>query len=1007
MIFFRPIRLRFFLGWLLFWACFVIAAPAQNEDTSVDEPEEVSSSLEEEFYKDPAILSGVVVDPALGKRINGAIIRIENTNFIAFSDLNGDFTIRDIPEGEYTIRVECSGFQTTIIEEVVLLSGELSEVEIGLGIENASLQELEAFVVSFDDVQTGDLLLLADRQESSTLSDAIGEDSFSRFGLGDAAEAMTKVTGASIVDGKYMVIRGLGERYTNTLLNGFGVASADPDRRAVQMDQFPSDVLESIVVSKSFTPDQPGAFSGGSVNMKTKSFPDKFFFKTGVSVSMNTNVFNEPTLNIPSGSDFWKGEDGGYRDLPNDFPEEINNTLTASRARLLARQGDFTVAEELDAFSNSFQNEGFYPVEDEGGFDYGTNFSVGDQIIFNEKQSLGYILSGNYNRSESHFTDGITGRYSQGSVDITAPNFVDLTRLFTPNTEEYNFSQFIEAGAEPPGGLPEFGVTRTIYSVNWSIFGQLAFKFNPQHQITGRFFHNQSAEDSVKRGVGEAVRSDSGGEFRESHDQLFTERGISSAQLEGQSQFSFDGNDLGMKWRLGYSKSTQDQPDFRSLEFKYSFVLEDYDPSGTFNNRFSRSLEEDNTEFGIDFDLDINQLSGPEGNFVFKFGGMISDGSRVNRERQFQTNFGNVTTLDRILAVPNPVGITERTDDSVTFGTWMRETSASLNYDGTQEIWAAYGMVDWKINSRWRVVGGMRLEHTFLETDPIQIDNPDFTGSIDQDDSLPALSVVFSPTEKMNFRLAYGKTIARPTYREQAGVNLFEPFTEEFISGNPQIKISEINNYDFRWEWYPKAGDLFAVSLFYKELTNPIEVAFSQGFNAPQNLESGTVFGVEFEARAYLDYIHEALKNVSVSTNFSWTESEVDIPESELTLIRQFDPDAEDTRELFGQSPYLFNFDISYEMPFWDANTALSYNIFGERLALVTTGVLPDVFEQPRETLNFFFSKKFGDAWTVKFSAKNLLDPDYEESFGANGKTFIYEGRTSGRSFGFSFSYEI
>ena len=379
------------------------------------------------------------------------------------------------------------------------------------GVEGSTIA-MEEFVVSTEVVAESDLGLLQSRQMASTVSDAIGSESFSRLGIGDAAEAMTKVTGASVVDGKYVMIRGLGDRYSNTLLNGVSVPSADPDRRAVQMDQFPADLLESIVTSKSFTPDQPGAFSGGSVNLRTRSFPERFFLKTGVKVGYNDQVTGKPGLVIPGGGSDWTAFDDGTRALPADLPEEIPSQ---SKARIAARSGDFGPAETLDQASNAFHNETYFPSQEEPGLDYGFNFSVGDFVPLKNEQALGWVFSLTYDAGTRHFGGGVSGRYGQGFTDIESPQFVDLDQLFTSDLDQLSYKNAYEANPDVPGGEPAFGVTTTTQFVNWGAYAQLAYRFTANHEATLRYYSNQSADDRVKHGVGESTRSDAGRLFRD------------------------------------------------------------------------------------------------------------------------------------------------------------------------------------------------------------------------------------------------------------------------------------------------------------------------------------------------------------------------------------------------------------------------------------------------------------------------------------------------------------
>jgi hypothetical protein len=982
-------------------------------------------------------ISGRVVNASTGDALRDARIFVQDQpSILGVTDLEGRYVLEGLPVGVHTLRVFKVGFDLKAISEIEVTDGKVTRLDVTLspfgqaaGDEGGSATgappaqddfedsgdvfELDALTVTAQEVRSEEAALLSDRQRSPTISDALGSEMLSRLSLGDAAEAMTKVTGASVVDGKYVVIRGLGDRYTNTLLNNVGVPSADPDRRAVQLDQFPSDLLESIVTSKSFTPDQPGSFSGGSVNLKTKSFPEGRFVKLGGKIGYNSNTTGEDLLSVPGGGRDWTGMDDGTRALPNEFPDRLE--LTVAQARRDARAGDFSTALELDRLTQLFDNRAFYPSTERADPNFELSFSLGDRWLFQNEGKLGYVVSFKYDRSASHYEDGVVGRYSEGRrSDYESPEFVDVSRVFTPDTSVYNFSSFIENGSVPPSGDPGFGVTRSAFSVDWGGLAQIAYAPTTAHEITARFFFNQSANDVVKRGVGEAVRSDSGGEFRENIDILYTERSISSTQLEGKSVFPVSGEDLEVDWRIAYSVSTQDQPDYRNLEFKWSYIFDDYDPSGVFQNRYFRDLEDTSLEYATNLTYALSFIN--ERQLEIKVGALRSDGDRTYRGRQFQIqNFPLVrndpaTAYAQLQAFPNPVGLIsiDETNNTVEFGTVMRETDSNIDYDGSQEITAGYIMLDIPVTASLRLIGGVRYEETLLETVPRPTSNivPEI-GLIDQGEWLPAVSLVQALSENMNLRLSFGRTLARPTYREMAAVRVYEPFTDEFYEGNPDLDQASIDNYDVRWEWFVRPGELIAVSGFYKELTGAIENSFQSGAIQPQNIESGEVYGVEFEYRQMLDYWFESLQGLTFGLNFAIIESEVGIPAAELAAIRGLDPEAPDVRPLFGQSSYTFNVDASYFLESLNSTVSVTYNVSGERLDLVTTGPLPDVYEQPAGALTLVVSTILRGGWSAKLTLDNLLDPTFEKTLTHEGQEFLYESYRTGRTVSLSVSRDF
>lgn len=950
-------------------------------------------------------IAGKILNGATGMSVPSATVTVAEAGVSATTALDGSYVIEDVPAGSRDITVTRDGYQTAQFTGVAVAAGETARLDAPLNPVAEQVVTMEAFSVAAAVVQQSGLGLLLARQKAVAVSDAIASDEIGRLAVSNAAEALGKTPGTSVVDGKYVVIRGLGDRYTNTQMNGTSVPSADPDRRAVQMDQFPSDVIDSITTLKSFTPDQPGAFSGGSVNIKTKSFPEEFFFTVSAKTAYNTAVTGEAILGVPGGGKDWQGRDDGTRGLSAAVPNPMPPSLTTTTAQLAARVGNFGPAEQLDAISKGFHNATFFPRSRKARPDSGFGVAVGDSIAFESGQTVGYVASLSYDRSTQHYTDGIAGRYAQGSVNPASPSFVDISRVFTTDVSVYNFAEAYRRFPNVPGGKPAFGVTQSSENVDWGSYLQLSWRPRYNHEFVATFFHNQSAEDRVQRGVGEAVRSDSGGEFRENYDLLYTERGVTSFQLSGKTNLE-SWNDSTLEWRAALSRSTQEQPDYRNFEFKWSFTLQEFDPSGITNSRYFRELEEESRDLAVDFTRPFSLQGGRS--FTLKTGVAHTEGDRTNRERAFSIEGANTRTRAAIEAYPNPVGITARTPNSVSFGTVMREIPANLNYNGDQAFTAGYVMGDYQWSPQWRAIGGLRYERTEVVTEPLPV--PGVTvrrGEIRQTDALPAASLVWTPRERQNVRASYGRTLARPTFRELADVVNYEAFTDEFIGGNPDLELTMIDNLDLRWEHFPRGGEVLAASLFYKRLENPIEQVFSNGRIFPNNVDNGIVYGIELEARRKLDFLNSQLDNWSVGLNATLIASKVKISKGELALIRAVFPQAKDTRTLFGQSPYLVNLDVSWAVPSWGATFTGIYGVSGERLDLVTTGALPDVFEQPAPAVDFVWSQRVSRRFKLKVTAKNLLDPAREKTLEHAGVIYRYQSFHRGRTFSAGITYEF
>ena len=923
-------------------------------------------------------VAGRVLDENTGFGVVSATVTVVQSGDSATTDLRGSYNLRDIPAGSVTLVVTKDDYKSVTITGVQIPVGGNESLDIPLLASGGPVVRMEAFTISADIVKSSDIGLLVERQKASSISDAISSDQFSKLGASDAAEALSKVTGASVVDGKYVLIRGLGDRYSNTLMNGFSVPSADPDKRAVQMDQFPADLIESIVTTKSFTPDQSGAFSGGSVNLKTKSFPENTFVSLSVSGGQNGQVEGDPIL-------VTTGNAGAAPDVPRVIP---NRTQAELRAEFF---GSFESAGEIDAATKAFGPSGLFPTTRSGSWNTGYGIAAGHRIEFSEERIIGVTASFNSSRSGRAYERGEAGRYS-GTPD--APQ-ADL--IFTADENLLSFGR-----ADVPAGTPLFGVSSGTVSESFGGLIKLAARPSRDHEVSFDLIYNESEDDTVRRGVGEEIVNYEGAIY-EVYDLLRTERAVGSAQLAGKSLF-VGLNELEVEWRLSQSESTQDQPDYRTMAAVYDTRGRPVNATGVQPNRFFRELDEEAFEGGIDFTIPI-WFHGQE--HRLKFGGMASANERNYEEERFQY-FSVPRSRAELIAFPGAVGIVEQTANGVEFGNTISRLLEPNQYNATQDITAVYGMMDVTLSERWRSIFGVRYESTEIVANPVEVPglNPRI-GEIDDANILPALNFVFAQNSKMNWRFAYGRAIARPTYKELTDIRYEDVFTSDIYVGNPDLELTVIDNFDLRWEWFPAKGETVAVSAFYKDMRNPIEVLFSPGVGSiqPQNVASAEVMGVEFEFRRNLTFLSSTLERWSVGGNLTFVESKVTIPEAERAILKAYDAGASTTRELLGQSPYVFNADVNYTRDEWGTSVTMSYNMVGERLDLVIFGPLGDVYEQPAPDLTFVLSQNLGRGWKLKLSAKNLLNSAKEKLIDIpGGESLVYNRYTSGRSISLSLS---
>lgn len=927
---------------------------------------------------DEGRLVGAIVDSETGSPLIGAFIIVKNadgtaTRFGAATDLEGSYRIVGLPVGTYLLESSMMGYNKTTITDVVVEADTATQLDFTLQSEAISLDET---VVEARAVRNTEAALLKERQKASAVSDAISAEDISRAGSGDAAEAMTHVTGATVQDGKYVTIRGLGDRYSTVQLNGAELPSADPNRRAVPMDMFPSSMLENIVTVKSFTPDKPGNFTGGAVDIGTRGMPDGRFLSVSASTSVNTNSAFQDVLTYDGGNTDWLGIDDGSRDIPEE-------AATGDIPNFAATFGDAEQAATLDRISKSFSDV-MGPIQERAPINTSSSVAFGDQYSVGGRP-LGFLLSLTQSRSISHYDGGTNARYQlTGNVD-TIDELVDNYNLVDSKSSE----------------SAQFGA---LFNAAW--------RPSNAHELGTTVIYNRSGEDVARYLSGKFDETLDEDDFYETRVLHFTEREIQSVQLNGKHHLEPLAG-LRVEWSGSTSGSSQQEPDLRYFSDNFTIrngdTLYSIKPSSYPDpTRYFRDLDETNREGKLDLTLPFRQWQGLSSEL--KAGLFWQDKERTFGETQFRYQR---PSSHRYQGDPNEffsddnVGVIDTTSVLPRFGNYIVDATVPSNtYDGDQQIFATYGMVELPLHPTLRLITGLRLESTRID---VASANPNLApGDLETDDLLPSVNLVYQIGEA-NIRTSFGRTLARPTFRELAPFSSFAFVGDFILTGNEELKRTLIDNYDVRWEWFPAPGEIYAVSAFYKGFTNPIERAIltTNGEVQYQNVDEATVTGLEFEARRNLGILGAGFRNVFAGGNLALIHSNVDIPASELAIIRGFDANANTSRSLQGQSPYVLNLDVTYDNFETATAAGLYYNLFGRRLSEVSLGGTPNVFEEARSTLDFTLSKGVGRDYSIKFAAKNLLDPNVRFVYPFKDTNFVAQQYKTGRSFSLSLAYKL
>ncbi len=931
-------------------------------------------------------ITGSVVSDWRGTPVPSAVISLKGTTLAVKTDYLGNYRLSGVPSGVHAILVSKPGFERKTLENIRVVAGQVSRANATLAPVFQELEPVEFISDPPAELQTVELLL--ERKEAAALTDAIGSEFISRAGADNAAEAMTKVTGASVVGGKYVFIRGLGDRYSNTTLNGSDIPSPDPDRKAVQMDIFPASAIESIVTSKTFTPDKPGSFSGGSVNIKTKSFPDEWFASIGSGASFNTQVTGtDDFLTSPGiGKWDWAGFDDGTRAIPDVWTDTHyiikRNPVTGEDPLIdqATKKGAAALAagNELAALSSAFFPK-LTPDRRKAPLNHDFNGSIGDSVKVTDNATLGYLAGLSYDRGFSGYEEGVRRQFRNNAGVLQS----DLDVIEAKSSEEVSWGSLINVGA----------------------------RFYEDHEITFNFLYNRNSEDTAVKQLGSLDNVQ--GRLFENYAVAFIEREIQSFQLAGKHQLPIR-YEAETEWSISYATTLQNEPDRRFFALDRNPVTGDASirPSSyTAPTRFFRALSEDNLNLKLDQSLPF-EFRGNDSKL--KFGGARSLSRRDYKERRFtytsNNNFSHLADADDFIvdSAFDPIPPPNR------FGGYRYDVyifeEPFNNYTGELSVDAGYGMFELGVAERLKFIAGARVEASTLSLDAEGAAAKALGGassnSKDNLDILPAASFVCEITTNMNLRVAYGQTLARPTFREISPVPTFDFIGGDILEGNPDLEQTSIQNYDIRWEWFPRPGEIVAGGFFYKTMEQPIEKEEVTANHNVQykNRDSATVFGFEAEFRKDLDFLEPQLTNFNFGANFAYIRSEV------TTTPFEFDKNFRgiDSRPLQGQSPYIINLDLTYRQVDLGTTASLFFNIFGKRLEK-TSRIAPSVFEAPVASLDFRLSQRITENLTVKLSAKNLLDPTIkrvQDQPDGSGEGIVSSYRR-GRSIGVSLSYDF
>lgn len=902
---------------------------------------------------------GKVSDKSFNEPIAGLPVVVKGSQKVAPTNVDGRYELSLAP-GTYTLEFKYISYKTKTVAEVEVKAGKVTELNVVM--DDAATELGEVVVTSSYKKETVNALYSLQKNNIS-ISDGISAEIIKKTPDKSTSDVLKRVSGTSVQDNKFVIVRGLNDRYNVTTLNNSLMLSTEPDRKAFSFDAIPSNLVENVMINKTASPDMPGDFAGGIVQITTKDIPDENFITINLGTGFNSQSTFKPFKGSKKGKFDWLTIEDGTRELPSTIPSQVNSSYSN---------------EQRYQFGRDLQNDWGVLNQGNGIPSTGLQFTLGNNKKFKNNSILGSVFSLSYRYQENLTTTG------RGDYD-------NIGQVYNYNDDQFKYSSAL-------GGIFNLAYTYKDNKISLKNF----YNRNLDNAHTDRTGANYDGTPSSVLGNTEYT----------------SQKGFWSSQLEGEHLVG--ASNIKLDWNLNYTNARRSEPDLRRM--LYSKPLEDVDdpsvpytasvggsPSPNYGGKFYSDLKDDvygaNGYISVPFTFLKNKS-------LLKFGYM-----GYYKQRDFSSRvLGYITSNGfeyNLLSLPQDQIFDDANIRPGGFqlgelinGTYKYAADANLN--------AGYLMFDNNLSKKVRLVWGLRTEAYNQSLKTRTIDNLHAQQyDLSKFDLLPSANLTYKVNDKSNARLAYSRTVSRPEFREVSPFSFYDFSISTTIYGNPNLTSSNINNVDVKYEWYPSAGQVLSISGFYKGFANPIEQVVVPGLSGVnrarsfQNVDKAVNYGIEAEIRKDLTFISKAAwaHNFIVFANASLIDSKVDVLDSKRNIIG--------SRPLQGQSPYLINAGLQFSGMENSLNMSLMYNRIGRRINEVgVPGEYEDVYENTRDVVDFQVSKKlFKSNAELKLTASDLLNQkasfyqDVNKSKSFDKSDNVIGSSVFGRSFSLAFSY--
>ncbi len=884
-------------------------------------------------------ITGRVLDPQ-GAGMSDVGIQLVGTTVGTLSGVDGRFTLQNVPAGTVTLLARRIGYASRTVTGIAVAAGQTVEQNIAMA--PAALQLATATVTATQ--ERGSVSAALDRQRSAAaIINTVTSEQIAKSPDSDAAAAVGRVSGVSVQDGKYVFVRGLGDRYTTASLNGARLPSPEPERKVVPLDLFPASLIQSVTTSKTFTPDQPGDFAGAAVNIQTREFPARRTVVMSSSAGYNAAITGKTTWTAGTQGRDYFALGGTKRELPGSVRQF---------GSFDPQPGQGVVNSLLGTFRNRWSA---LPTTGTGNGSLGMSVGGSDPVL---GQRIGYLLSGNY---------GVQQNIKQKQVRAYA--------LARQGIEE----------------VDRFEGTSSGTGVLWGALANFSTFLGRNTKLSLNNTYNRTSDNDarVESGFSENLSTE-----LDITRLQYVERMIRSSQLT--AEHSLFGGAHVFDWAATASGVTRKEPDRSEIVYsRVGSAAPEWFAIGTEGAvRTFGDLAENTYEGAANYRMSFFE---PGRELRIKFGGLYRASSRDAENFVYSAQGFGLDNAQRRLS-PESIfdgRFTQPGSGALT----LVPLSQGGSYAAEDRLAAGYLMMNWQVRPWASVVTGARFERSNVEVIATPTVGSPITASPSFNDVLPSLAVTFKASENQNLRFSASQTVARPEYRELAPLRFRDVLGGDNVEGNAGLIRSLIRNVDLRWEWFPTRSEVFSVSVFGKQFENPIERVYlaTSGTRVVtfQNAESATNYGVELEARFGLGKLASALENVSVFTNATLMQSDIKLRQGLVSATNA-------NRAMVGQAPYMVNGGVTWNTASGSTSATLLYNVIGPRIVDAGVVPLPDVKELPRQVVDLSLRFPLFGAVAGRFDAKNLLDTRYRIEQGPVTR----ESYNTGRIFAFGLNWQ-